>query len=244
MKFIKNDIQLGTLYSLEEGNKTLEIIYATKGNLDLYWTLRCSDDVMEDSTFTITKENYNLYVLFEQLYIDIKDINFFNEIDYDEVFLDPDSFLYMEDEDDRQEYLQRKAIEREQERERYRNNNVSRYNELFDEENKTITWYSDETSHDVANVLTIKKEEDSFKITFSVQPEKDGFDRDFYTKHSIPVRFRNSGSSYDPFNIVFMRMYHDLQNIDDVNDLEHQVTLEEYLYNQQKIKKIEMQSRK
>ena len=41
-----------------------------------------------------------------------------------------------------------------------------------------------------------------------------------------------------------MRMYHDLQNIDDVNDLEHQVTLEEYLYNQQKIKKIEMQSRK
>ena len=78
---------------------------------------------------------------------------------------------------------------------------------LFDKENNTITWYSDETNHEVANILKIKKENESFELEFYIQPYIEGYDRDFNSLYHIPIRFRNSGSSYDPFNIVFMRMY-------------------------------------
>ena len=87
------------------------------------------------------------------------------------------------------------------------------YNEeLFDEENKTITWYSDETAHKVANYLKIKKETDCFIINFNIQENIDGYDSDFNSSlYDISIRFRNSGSRYDPFNIIFMRMYERLK---------------------------------
>ena len=34
----------------------------------------------------------------------------------------------------------------------------------------------------------------------------------------ISIRFRNSGSRYRPFNLIFMRMFNELQNLT-VNDL-------------------------
>ena len=46
------------------------------------------------------------------------------------------------------------------------------------------------------------------------------------------IRISNSGSRYAPFNIVFMRMFTKLQDIDDINDYGHQIHIEEYLYNQ------------
>ena len=176
------------------------------GNLDLYWSIhsnnRTVDNDSKTDTFTITKENYKLYSLFDDLYSDIKEINLFED--------------FKEDKD------------------RYRLYNMSNYQELFDEESKTITWYSDETAHAVANYLTIKKEEDSFVLTFNIQDYIEGYDKDFASLYYIPIRFRNSGSRYSPFNVIFMRMYERLKDIDDVNDYGHQIHMEEYLYEKSK----------
>lgn len=52
------------------------------------------------------------------------------------------------------------------------------------------------------------------------------------------IRFRNSGSRYEPFNMVFMRMFLQLQKVDDISDYGHQIHIEEYLYKKSLVKKI------
>ena len=59
---------------------------------------------------------------------------------------------------------------------------------------------------------------------------------------TMGIRFRNSGSRYMPFNAVFMRMFREMQNIDDVNDYGHQMHMEEYLYEKNKMKKLSFDS--
>ena len=200
MKFNKRKNEFGTQFFIEDDERYLSICFL--GNLDLYWSIHSNKRTINDDpktdTFVITKENYALYCLFEDLYNDIKEINLFES--------------FKDDKDKYQTY------------------NRSNYNELFDEKNKIITWYSDETAHEVANYLKIKKEENSFAIDFYIQDYVDGYDRDFSSLHYIPVRFRNSGSRYDPFNIVFMKMYNNLNNIEDINDYGHQIHIEEYMY--------------
>ncbi len=70
----------------------------------------------------------------------------------------------------------------------------------------------------------------SFLIEFYTQASIKGYDEDFHTPRHIPIRFRNSGSRYSPFNTVFMKMYNDLKEIDDINDYGHQIHIEEYIY--------------
>ena len=195
------------------------------GNLDLYWTIRSKKDSNHHS-FTITKENYGVYRQFEELFNDIENINIF----------DDNIPFYKETEKEKQAYLENRMIEIENEKNKYRYFNYSNYNELFDKENNIITWYSDETAHEVSNILTIKKDNESFKLDFYIQPHKKEYDRDFNSPNYIPIRFRNSGSSYDPFNMLFMKMYNEMKEIDDVNDYGHQIHMEEYLYN--KVKKL------
>ena len=86
--------------------------------------------------------------------------------------------------------------------------------------------------------MKIKKENESFELKFYIQQYFEGYDRDFNSLYHIPIRFRNSGSSYDPFNIVFMRIYEKMKRVDNINDYGHQIHIEEYLYNQNKIKKL------
>ena len=117
-------------------------------------------------------------------------------------------------------------------------NNRSYYNELYNDNTNTITWYSDETSYKVANILKITKDDESFKIRFYTQQYIDGYDKDFHSLHHIPIRFRNSGSRYEPFNVAFMNMYNNMKNVDDVNDYGHQIHIEEYLYNSNIAKKL------
>lgn len=202
MKLTKKETEFGIDVLLEEDNKKFEIYFA--GNLDLYWNIRSKEE-SDRHSFTITKENGELYRLFETLYNDIENINIFGV----------DSYT---------------AEEIEEIKDKYRKYNLSRYNELFDKDNKTITWHSDETAYDVSNILKIKKEEDSFEIEFSIQPHINGYDRDFNSPNHIPIRFRNSGSMYLPFNYVFMRMYKELIKLDDVSDYGHQMTIDEYQY--------------
>ena len=202
MKLTKHKTEFGIDVLLEENGVEFEIYFA--GNLDLYWNIRSKEE-SDRHSFTITKENGELYRLFETLYNDIENINIFGV----------DSYT---------------AEEIKELKDRYRNYNLSRYNELFDKDNKTITWHSDETAYDVSNILKIKKEEDSFEIEFSIQPHINGYDRDFNSPNHIPIRFRNSGSMYLPFNYVFMRMYKELIKLDDVSDYGHQMTIDEYQY--------------
>ena len=202
MKLTKKETEFGIDVLLEEDNKKFEIYFA--GNLDLYWNIRSKEE-SDRHSFTITKENGELYRLFETLYNDIENINIFGV----------DSYT---------------AEEIEEIKDKYRKYNLSRYNELFDKDNKTITWHSDETAYDVSNYLEIVQEDEEFKINFYTQENIKGYDKDFKSDRYIPIRFRNSGSMYLPFNYVFMRMYKELIKLDDVSDYGHQMTIDEYQY--------------
>ena len=106
--------------------------------------------------------------------------------------------------------------------------------ELEDKENKLfknnmIEWYSDELPIDIASKLTIKKEDETFKVLF--EKSKKSQDGIFIT---YTIRFRNSGSRYNPFNLSFMQMYNVLKEYDPNY---HQTHIEEYLYKQKMLKK-------
>jgi hypothetical protein len=113
---------------------------------------------------------------------------------------------------------------------------MSVYNNLYNPDTNTITWHSDETALEVANYLTITKEEEKFKLEFFTKPYIEGYCRDYHTKYRIPIRFRNSGTRYYPFNECFMKLYNDLQKYDPEC---HQITIDEYDYNNKKSLKLE-----
>ena len=228
MKLTKKENDYGHIIYLEDGDKYLSFSY--QGNLDLYWTLHNRNgNINKDNTFTITKDNYRLFELFEKLYSDIENINIFgydNEIPF-----------YLHTNKEIKEYLKEKERKRKEEIKRYKEYNMSHYNDLFKPQERKIVWYSDETSSRVSNYLEIIKEDESYLIKFNIQEHIDGYDRDFNTDYYIPIRFRNSGSSYDPLNCIFMRMYNDMKVLDDINDIGHQIHIEEYLYQKQLVKK-------
>ena len=213
MKVIKEENNFGTDIILKENDKYIRFSFG--GNLDLYWSIYTPNSNSESKQFIITKENYGIYSLFEKLFDDIENINIFDNL----------------------ENIDDEPKDKEKEKKKYRSFNLSNYNELFNENTRTITWYSDETAHEVANILTIKQEKNIFKIDFSMQPHIKGYDEDFHNAYCIPIRFRNSGSSYDPFNYIFMRMYNNMKEVDDIHDIGHQIHLEEYLYEKKLVKK-------
>ena len=228
MRVLKEKDDFGLTVSFIENVKYLAFSY--RGNGDLYWAIYNKEKNNNGyESFLITKENYEVFNIFKELFNDIENINIF---DYEEI---P---LYIEDISEKRAYLIERKKELEEDKIRYRLYNRSNYNSLFDSTNRVITWYSDEVAKEVANILKIKEQADSFKIEFFIQKDKKGYDRDFHSNKYIPIRFRNSGSSYEPFNLVFMKMYNKLCSIDDVNDDNHQIHIEEYLYNKEKVKRI------
>ena len=113
----------------------------------------------------------------------------------------------------------------EDEKDDYRLFDKANYNKLYNPYTNTITWVSDETAFEVANYFKIIKEDEKFKLEFFTKPPIKGYDIDCYTKYIIPVRLRNSGSRYYPFNQIFMNLYIELQKY---NPDYHQITIEEY----------------
>ena len=101
------------------------------------------------------------------------------------------------------------------------------YKNLF--QNDIIKWYSDDAPLEEASMLEIKSQEDKYIITFHQGKEDFGFP-------TYVIRFRNSGSRYEPYNFAFMNMYNSLSEYDPNY---HQIHIEEYLYNKklQKLKK-------
>ena len=66
----------------------------------------------------------------------------------------------------------------------------------------------DETYYEASNIVNIELVDDSIKITFIKQVESD-----YSFPGEISIRFRNSGSRYDPFNRLFMAHFNALQNV-------------------------------
>lgn len=72
---------------------------------------------------------------------------------------------------------------------------------------KVISWHSDEEDADTSSILNISKTDNNqIKLEFIKNKPENGF----YLTYAI--RFRNSGSTYDPFNFRFMELYNSLCN--------------------------------
>ena len=195
MVVLKEEIENG-LYSITliKEEKLFKIV--SMGNGDFYWVFydKNEKDLNHRSgTFEITKENYEIYKIFDELYNDVKDSKIFGEESFDK---------------ERESYFKK----------------VSNYNDLFHE--GIITWVCDEIGHiDDTNLVNIHKNEESYTIEFLLN------DKEYYG-HSI--RFRNSGSYYRPYNIIFNRMFDKLK---DYEDEYRQIHIEEYLYEKNRILK-------
>ncbi len=164
-----------------------------QNNLDLYWRFINKESMLdspERQEVIITKENYYIYVLFDNLYESIKS----NKI------------YYGNGEND---YFEEKI------------------NKLY--KNGKIQWLSDDFYDEIASKLIIEKEDEIFKVTFvKSKKECDGIGITY------SIRFRNSGSRHEPFNISFMNMYNQLKQYDPNY---HQVHIEEVLYKQKVLRK-------
>jgi hypothetical protein len=215
LKIEKKKREQGYCFIISTNDGKFEISF--EGNLDLYWSNIYSGNLLEapnSKSFTITKENYYLYSLFDELYENIKNCNVFtlNEID----------ISFCEDYEE---------IEAKRLKEESLNNDLKeseKYNpdRLFCD--GIIEWHCDDFSYEESSIVKIKKEEDTYIVIFEKSKEVN-----MYLTYS--VRFRNSGSRYAPFNSVFMRMYNKLIDYDPEY---HQTHIEEYLYQKKLTKKI------
>lgn len=180
-------------FILSKDNLNFKIFFG--GNLDLYWQV--IDESLdydnyknyENKTleFVIDQENMEVYLLFSKLYNDIINKRFKEK---EESVLD--EFLPSET----KEYL-KKVYEKELD---------DTYNLLV--KDSVISWHSDETYYEVSDIVNIELVNDSIKITFIKQVESD-----YSFPGEISIRFRNSGSTYDPFNRLFMAHFNALQNV-------------------------------
>lgn len=176
MELVKNT----NMVVLEDENKKLVIQFLNNG--DLYWVI--SDKSNSNiKIFEITKEDYQIYELFELLYNDIKVKNIYNV--YEEI---------------------KKCTSKEQLQKVYRKyEEHNKYIKEYDDLNSTdsITWVSDNNNYDSANIVTILKEEDKYVLVFNL--------RDYQSRNSI--RFSNSGCRYNPYNRCFMKHFKNLDNL-------------------------------
>lgn len=188
-------------YELRDNDKSM--ILSFQGNLDFYMSaISYKDNRDKKISFTITKENYAIYSLFDELFRDIEECNIFS--------VDETRLEFMDDEDEIKEYYER--IER-------MNRDLktySAYKRLI--KRNLITWKSDDRDYGEPDFVKIYRGEDAFYITFVRQSEE--------LHMGTVVRFRNSGSSYDPFNIPFMKFFNKLQEYDPEY---HQIHIEEVI---------------
>ena len=70
-----------------------------------------------------------------------------------------------------------------------------------------ICWKSDDFYVEDASQVIIEKAEENFIITFKKSTSK-------IERNTFSVRFRNSGSRYDPYNVTFMSSYRGLKEWD------------------------------
>ena len=206
LKYNKIKTDFGYTINIYDSNKILTITFG--GNLDLYWYLS-SKEKKEVDIFEITKENYFLYSLFDILYNDIVNCNSFKV--YDEELSFVNSIKELQKIYNRKKELNIIFSEYEE------------YKRLYNGE--YICWYSDDDSIEDANYVKIIKDDYKYILEFFSNFKSNTL------WLSNTIRFRNSGSRYMPFNMIFMEMYNSLCTSD--YD-ENQIHIEEYLYKKKK----------
>lgn len=168
-------------YTVEISDGSKKLIMTFGGNLDLSFS--CYDNNRNDKeklVFEITKDSYLLYELFDELYNDIKNCNIFKDFINDVSFYDEEEYKDL-------------MFERESLNDMFRNKEA--YNDIFD--GYQVRWYSDDES---CNLFTMTPGEDKYVLEFI-----SGYKISYLDEFS--VRFRNSGSRYDPFNFLFMNLF-------------------------------------
>ena len=232
MEVIKSRSEVGTYdISIKESEtKSLALVWG--GNGDLYWLLDnledidVKDDPMYDS-FNITKENYALYSLFEELYDDLMQ---------GRIYL-PEQHMNTNVEDLTEE--EKEEVERfnayEIEHAALENEDIkqSRRYQLLTADN-VVTWYSDEEQRSHAEIVRISKQEDSILLEFIRQTKKDDQGQTRLPGY-YSIRFRTSGSTYTPCDLVFTRHFLKMQEYD--FDAPQQIHIEELLYAQKQKQK-------
>lgn len=223
-------------YTIQKDNKILRIVFAS--NLDLYWTLtnleadKSLDHLYDEQyeTFLITKENHQIYELFKKLVSDIKTPRVYeplrSEVLDEEDLLNPEIAEILADFDNGKSAEERCNEWNEELK------NSERYKKLYDGEN--IKWHSDDDCYADADRVMITELEDSILLEF-YRPENTLKTLGFRMPRTLTIRFSNSGSTYAPLNIVFMKMYQQLQEYDPDY---HQIHIEEIEY-QKKLKKVD-----
>lgn len=212
-------------FYLKEDNQILMISFC--GNLDLYWllykqpkTIYSTEELRQINlkehkyTFTISKENYFIYSLFEELYNYIKESKIFIPTQNNN---DPEEY---------NEYTDMDTIFTEERLNMHNNQHKQSptYKSLFNED--IVEWHSDDDQYQRADTVRIIKKEESIELEF-IRPKLTESNFIFRMPDTVCIRFRNSGSRYDPYNIIFMRMFQRLQDYDPEY---HQIHIEEINY--------------
>lgn len=192
---------------LVDNNQILTMSYGYNG--DLYWYLSTQKH-NKDLTLAITKENYYIYKLFDELYKKIQSCQIFEPT--------PMELELCENSSQLSELISKINKLNKQLR---KNTN---YQKLF--KNNIIYWHSDDETFDDANVVEIHKESDKYLLKFIFKNKE--------ISQINTIRFSNHGSIYQPFNILFMNIFNRLQNY---NPNYHQIHIEEYLYLKKKTNK-------
>ncbi len=200
----------------ENNGVVFRIFYG--GNGDLYWKIIDKNETEKDKVyFSITKENYEIFQMFEELYTRIENCDVYRVNSFEEELCDT-------------------AEEREELHKRTKKLNEDLENQDCYESLCTddfIVWHSDDAPFGQGTRLNIyqSRTRDSFLIVITkLNKEKEDFS----------VEISNSGSRYTPFNILFMNHYNQLS---DIEPDYHQIHIEEIMYQKRLVKQRE-ESRK
>lgn len=199
---LEKDISDNTARLYLIGENRVIITYGGTGDLGISIYSNKEDTKHE---LVITSDDTEIYQIFDELYYDIKDINIYS--------VDVPSWVTG---NERKRQIKREKEYIESMRKSYRLENRSNYQDLFNEEKKTITWLSDYCREDKANVLKIIKEDDSYRLEFSI------LDKEEDPTNYISVMIGSSGSRYDNFNIAFINMYNKLKDVGEKSKVKKQ----------------------
>lgn len=232
MEVIKKKSEVGT-YDIcikESEDKSLALIWG--GNGDLYWLLDNLEemDVKEDpmyDTFCITKKDYAIYSMFEELYDDLMNGRIYLPEEHMNTHVEALT------EEEKEEVEKYNAYEIEHAREENEDIKRSARYQLLTADN-VVTWYSDEEERRIAEIVRISKQEDSILLEFIRQSKKDDLG-DTRLPGYYSIRFRTSGSTYTPCDLVFTRHFLKMQEYD--FDAPQQIHIEEWCYREKQLKK-------
>lgn len=130
---------------LEENNKRIII---TLNNNDLCWYFE-SDDI-ENFNFSITKQSYDIYLIFDMLFSNMKNCQVYKpNLNYPKDQYELNKHLKEIDSKNKKLYM------------------IQKNSMLFYDD--AIFWHSDDNFYNNSNILTISKQDDSYLINFKMK---------------------------------------------------------------------------